>query len=152
MVDVLLKHHVEFVIVGAYAVIFHGNPRLTEDIDFLVRPTPENTRRLRSALQEFGSPVNIGRECLDPNEVIQIGLKPVRVDILASVTGVSTETIWARRTAGKFAGRDVSYIPLDLLIENKLAAGRPKDQLDVDNLRRVRAGGQSSAKKAREGG
>ncbi len=151
MVDVLLKYHVEFVIVGAYAAIFHGNPRLTEDIDFLVRPTPENTRRLRSALQEFGSPVNVERECLDPDEVIQIGLKPVRVDILASVSGVSTETIWARRTAGKFEGRDVSYIPLDLLIENKLAAGRSKDLLDVESLRRVQARGQGSTKEARKG-
>src|ERR1017187_5172793 len=116
MVNVLKKHQVEFVIVGAYAVTFHGNPRLTEDIDFLVRPTPDNTRKLRAALEEFGSPVRIEGDCLKPDEVIQIGVKPVRVDIIASVTGVATDDIWKRSVPGKFEGQDVLYISLDLLL------------------------------------
>ena len=138
MVDVLARHGVEFVIVGAYAVSFHGHPRLTEDIDFLIRPTPDNTKRLRAALEEFGSPVNIESDCLDPEEVIQIGVKPVRVDIIAAVTGVPTERIWKQRVAGKLAGRDVSYISFKLLLENKLATGRPKDILDAQSLQQVK--------------
>ena len=152
MVDVLRKHHVEFVIVGAYAVTFHGNPRLTEDIDFLVRPTPENTRKLREALEEFGSPVRIDGDCLKLDEVIQIGVKPVRVDIIASVTGVATEDIWKRRVAGKFEGRAVKYISLDLLLKNKLATGRPKDVLDAQNLKRVREHARRRPSKRRSAG
>ena len=138
MVDALNKHGVEYVIVGAYAVTFHGSPRLTEDIDFLVRPTIGNTRKLVAALKEFGSPAPIDGDCLRPDEVIQIGVKPVRVDILASVTGVPTEDIWKRRVHGQFDAREVSYISYDLLIKNKLAAGRPKDLLDVQNLKHVK--------------
>lgn len=138
MVDVLKKHDVEFVIVGAYAVTFHGSPRLTEDIDFLVRPTAFNTRKLRAALEEFGSPVVIDGDCFHPDEIIQIGIKPVRVDIIAAVTGVETDEIWKRRVPGRFEGREVAYISYDLLIENKLATGRTKDLLDVENLKRVK--------------
>ncbi len=139
MVDALNKHGVEFVILGAYAVTYYGSPRLTEDIDFLIRPTAGNTRKLRAALKEFGSPVVIEGECFNPDEVIQIGVKPVRVDIIAAVTGVSTEAIWKHRVPGRFGGRAVSYISYDLLLQNKLATGRPKDLLDVENLKRVRA-------------
>lgn len=146
MVDVLKKHGVEFVIVGAYAVTFHGSPRLTEDIDLLVRPTAENTRKLRAALREFGSPIDIVGDRLSPEDVIQIGVKPVRVDILATVTGVSTDEIWKRRVPGRFEGREVDFIAYDLLVENKLAAGRAKDLLDVENLKRVKAHGRGDPK------
>ena len=139
MVDVLNKHRVEFVIVGAYAVTFHGSPRLTEDIDFLVRPTVANTRRLRAALKEFGSPINLEGDRFKPNEIIQIGVKPVRVDMIAAVTGVATEEIWKHRVRGRFGGRVASYISYDLLVKNKLATGRQKDLLDVQNLNRVKA-------------
>ena len=137
MVDALNRHGVEYVIVGAYAVTFHGSPRLTEDIDFLIRPTTLNTRKLRLALKEFGSPVAIGGGRLKADAIIQIGVKPVRVDLIAAVTGVPTQKIWETRILGKFGGRDVSFISYDLLIKNKLATGRPKDLLDVRNLKRV---------------
>lgn len=138
MVDCLNKQGVEFVIVGAYAVTFHGSPRLTEDIDFLVRPTTENTRRLKSALRDFGSPVKIKDERLNPHTVIQIGVKPVRIDIIASITGVKTDAIWEKRIAGRFGGREVFYVSYELLLKNKIAVGRSKDLLDAENLKRVR--------------
>ncbi len=139
MIAAFERHHVDFVIVGAYAVGFHGYPRTTDDIDFLVRPTPENGKSLDAALKDFGAPISISEDDMKPDRIIQIGVKPVRIDLITGVEGVSVDEIWATRVKGRFAGREVHFISFDCLLKNKHATGREKDKLDAASLERLKA-------------
>jgi hypothetical protein len=91
---------VEFVIVGAYAVAFHGAPRASGDIDVFVRPSPENATRVLSALARFGAPLEAaGLTAVDftrPGTVYQIGLPPRRIDVMTEISGLTFDEAWAR--------------------------------------------------------
>ena len=129
-------HGVDYAIVGAYALAFHGAPRYTGDIDLLVRPEISNAQRIIAALMEFG----LGSDDLPveqfthPEQVIRIGVTPVRVDILTSLTGVSWEEVAAHRVMGRYADLDVPYIGREQFIANKRACGRAKDLGDLDAI------------------
>jgi hypothetical protein len=135
---------VEFVIVGAYALAFHGAPRASGDIDLFVRPGPANARRVLEALIRFGAPLDAaGVTAADferPGTVYQIGLPPRRIDILTEISGVTFDEAWVSRVTGEVDGRTVSFIGRAALLKNKAAAGRPQDLADVDRLRRLRPG------------
>ena len=127
---------VEYLIVGGFAVAFHGHPRYTGDIDFLIRPTQENAERVLAALENFGFG-GIGLEVEDfmkPGSVVQLGRAPNRIDILTSITGVSFETAWSSAIESTLDGLTVRFIGRETLIENKRASGRPKDLGDVAAL------------------
>ena len=130
---------VEFVVVGAYALSFHGAPRASGDIDIFVRPTPGNAAKVWRALLAFGAPLSaagvVEADFEKPDLVYQIGLPPRRVDVLTSISGVSFDEAWASRVAATVAGRTVHFIGRDMFIRNKLAAGRPKDLADAARLR-----------------
>ncbi len=131
------KHGVEFVIVGGYAVSFHAKPRYTKDIDVLVRSTRDNAKRLLAALTEFGFG-NVGLAIDDftlDGVIVQLGRPPNRIDLLTSISGVSFESIWEHRCAGKFGDVHVDYIGREELIANKESVARPQDLLDVKWLR-----------------
>jgi predicted nucleotidyltransferase len=134
--------HVEFMIVGGYAVAHHGHVRATKDIDVFVRPTRENAVKVVRALEAFGAPLaalNIGLDDFaTPGRVIQLGVPPLRVDLLTAVTALDFEK--ASQTTGRLEvdGRSVAVIGLDALLENKRAAGRPQDLADADRLERLR--------------
>ena len=137
-VECLNSNKVEYLIVGALAVSWHGFPRYSGDIDFLVRPDLENSQRIRNALAQFGFGV-LDIETSDltsPGKVIQLGYEPNRIDLLTSITGVSFEEAWATRVAGDLDGLPVSFIGRDALLRNKDATGRSKDRIDADQLRR----------------
>lgn len=127
---------VEFVVVGAYAVAFHGAPRFTGDLDVLVRPTLENGRRLIAAIREFGFPA----DAIDPDQiasgtkVIQMGVEPVQIHVMSALSGVAWDEAWAGRVTGRFGDRDVPFIGRAELLRNKRAAGRLKDLADVEAL------------------
>lgn len=122
-------------IVGAFAVAYHGYPRDTADFDLLVRPVPPNAKKLEAALRLFGfSDADIQESDLQPKRMIQLGRKPLRIDFLTSVTGVDSDELWEKRIKGSFVGRDVFYISRECLIKNKRATGRPKDAADVHFL------------------
>ena len=129
---------VEYVLVGAYALAFHGVPRATGDIDVLVRPTPANAERTWRALRAFGAPLaSAGVEPQDfalPDIVYQIGLPPRRVDILTSISGVSFEEAWESRETADLDGTPVYFLGRQALIANKRATGRLKDLADVETL------------------
>jgi hypothetical protein len=131
---------VEFLIVGAFAVAYHGVPRATGDIDVFVRPSPENARRVFDGLVRFGAPVASSgvtpKDFETPGIVYQIGQPPRRIDILTEISGVSFEEGWATRRTEQLEGRDVHFIGREELLRNKEAAGRPKDLADVSRLRR----------------
>ena len=129
-------HHVEYMIVGGYALAFHGSPRYTGDIDLFVKPDPENARRILAALTEFGFG-SVGLETTDfdhPNQVVQLGVPPVRVDIITSITGVSWEEAYSGREKGSYGDIPVHYIGRDAFLANKRAIHRKKDMADVEAL------------------
>jgi Nucleotidyl transferase of unknown function (DUF2204) len=130
---------VEFVIVGAYALAFHGAPRASGDIDLFVRPALENAQRVFDALARFGAPLEAaGMTAPDfaaPGAVYQIGLPPRRIDILTTISGVTFDEAWASRSTAEVEGRTVSFIGREALLKNKLATGRPKDTADAARLR-----------------
>ena len=129
-------HQVEYMIVGGYALAFHGAPRYTGDIDIFVRATSENARRILTALDEFGFG-SLGLTVEDfesPDNVVQLGVPPVRIDLITSITGVSWEDALTDCVDGKYGGLPVKYIGLDEFISNKRATGRKKDLSDLEAL------------------
>ena len=130
------EHKVDYIIVGAYALAFYGAPRYTGDIDILVKPDAVNARRVITALEEFGFG-SVGLTATDftsPDKVIQLGMPPVRVDILTSITGVTWEEVFLGRVEGKYGGIPVAYIGREQFISNKKALGRKKDLADLEAL------------------
>ncbi|MBA3397060.1 MAG: hypothetical protein H0T89_30805 [Deltaproteobacteria bacterium] len=124
---------VEYIVVGAFAVAAHGNPRATGDIDIWVRPTRENAARVLSALRAFGAPLfdlSID-DLVDEQTVFQIGVAPVRIDILTGIDGVSFDQAWPRRVIADLGTSRQPVLSLVDLAANKRAAGRPKDLVDL---------------------
>ena len=129
-------HKVDYIIVGSYALAYHGAPRYTGDIDILVRPNPENAQHILHALNEFGFS-SIGLTIDDftnPDKIVQLGAPPVRIDIITSLTGVSWEEAAAGRVEGKYGDVIVCYIGKNEFVSNKQAIGRKKDLADIEAL------------------
>jgi hypothetical protein len=129
---------VRFVVVGAYAMAVHGQPRATGDLDVWTEATPENAQRVYRALKEFGAPLHQVTEAdfASPGIVFQIGLPPRRIDILTAIDGVEFCIAWSARVAAKYGDARFDVIGKADLIANKRATGRPKDVLDADVLER----------------
>ncbi len=136
-IESLLSHGVEFVVIGGYAVAAHGRPRYTGDIDFFVRKTAENARRIVSALHEFFGPLPEIKEenFLDDDRMSQFGLEPLRIDFLVHIKGVDFDTVWKNRVMIRHAGIDIPFISLTDLIVNKRATARGKDLIDLGLLK-----------------
>ncbi len=132
----LSSERAEFLIVGAYAVMAVTEPRYTKDLDVWIRPTRTNARRVYRALEKFGAPLsNLRVSDLERRGIIfQIGIEPVRVDILTSVDGIEFEPARARATPGKYGEADIAFLSVADLIKNKRRVGRPQDLLDVAKL------------------
>lgn len=130
------EHKVEYIIVEAYALAFHGAPRYTGDIDILVKPDAPNAQRILAALDEFGfGSVGLkAEEFENPDKVIQLGVPPVRVDIVTSITAVSWEEAYSGRVEGKYGDVAVYFIGREQFILNKRALGRKKDLADLEAL------------------
>lgn len=123
-------------IIGAYALAFHGAPRYTGDIDIFVKPDAVNAQRIIAALDKFGfGSVGLRTEDFQSaDQVIQLGVPPVRVDIITSITGVSWEEAFLGRIEAKYGDIPVHYIGRDQFILNKRALGRKKDLADLEAL------------------
>jgi hypothetical protein len=127
---------IEYLIIGGYAVAFHGSPRFTADLDILVHPSAEQVSRTLDALKEFGFPTqDLSPEYLLTQEkILQLGRVPMQVHVMTNITGVSWKTAWASRQPGKYGDVAVLFIGREALITNKRAAGRAKDLADVEAL------------------
>lgn len=122
--------------VCGYALAFHGAPRFTGDLDLLVKPDTANAQRILAALEAFGF-ASVGLTPSDferPDQVVQPGVPPVRIDLITSITGVSWDEAFAGRTAGRYGDLPVDYIGREQFITNKRATGRPQDVADLEVL------------------
>lgn len=132
------REGVEYVLVGAYALAFHGSPRATGDIDVFVRPTADNAERTWRALNVFGAPLAAANvqpsDFASPGIVYQVGLPPRRIDILTQISGLTFEQAWESRVLAEVDGHEVPFLGRAALIANKRASGRLKDLADVERL------------------
>jgi len=141
-IGLLNSNAVEYMIVGAFAVAWHGYPRFTADIDFFVRSSMRNAHAILGALEDFGFG-GLDIEASDfccPEQVIQLGLPPNRIDLITSIAGLSFEDAWEGRVEGFIDNLPVPFIGLEDLIQNKESTGRPKDLGDAEELRKRRPG------------
>ncbi len=129
-------HNVEYVVVGAHALAHHGVVRATKDIDVYVRPSPANSERILAALDAFGfGGIGLTREDFQkPNQVIQLGHAPIRIDLITSIAGVAWEQAAAGQCQGNYGGMPVPILGRADLIASKKAAGRLQDLADVERL------------------
>ncbi|MCB9385277.1 MAG: nucleotidyltransferase [Bryobacterales bacterium] len=129
-------HNVEFLIVGAHALAVHGVVRATKDLDIWVRPSSKNARKVLAALQSFGAPLYdlTIDDLATPGLIFQIGIEPVRIDILTLVDGLVFEAAWSCKSQVSFEGEPVNVLSREDLIRNKRAAGRPRDLADISQL------------------
>ena len=128
---------VRYLVVGGYAVAMHGHPRYTKDIDIWIDPTLANGKRLVRALTDFGfASLGLTVEVFTQREqVIQLGYPPNRIDLLTDLVGVTFRSCYRRRVLMTFDGLSIPVIDVASLRSNKLAAGRPQDLADADNLK-----------------
>jgi hypothetical protein len=143
LLRVFAAHDVRFLVVGAYALAVLGRPRATGDLDVWIDARPANARRTFAALKEYGAPLHELRvdDLAAPGVVFQIGLPPLRIDILTAIDGVRFADAWPRRIPADFDGVHVAVIGREDFLTNKRATGRLKDRADAERLdprRRVR--------------
>ena len=134
--ELLNSRGVDYVIVGAQSLAFHGRPRHTGDLDILVRPTPDNARLLLALLNQFGFEQSSFKETdfLEPEQIIQLGRVPNRIDLLTSLTGVAPDEAFDAKVSAIIDGIPVFILGKDALIRNKRAVGRPQDLADLSAL------------------
>lgn len=127
---------VEYLVIGAHAVMFYARPRFTKDLDVWVRPTQENAARVWEALGKFGAPLEgvTTDDFVDRQMVYQIGVEPNRIDIMMSTPGVEFEEAWQNRSQSRYGGVPIAIIGSTELIKTKKTTGRPQDLLDADEL------------------
>ena len=127
---------VRYLVVGAYAVAYHSDPRFTQDFDVWVEPTAENAARVWRALERFGAPLGgVSRADFAKEEMVyQMGVEPNRIDIIMGIDGVSFPTAWRNRISALLGEIPVHVLGKSDLIRNKRASGRPQDLLDLRRL------------------
>jgi hypothetical protein len=135
-VELLNSNGVEYLVVGATALAHHGIPRFTGDLDILLRNTAENGSRVERLLRDFGFG-DLGLRAQDftnSYQVVQLGVAPLRIDLLTSISGVTFEEAWAGRVSAIVDGVKMNLIGRKELIENKKATRRPQDMADLKAL------------------
>jgi len=130
------RHKVRYLIVGGLAFIYHAKPRYTKDIDLWIDSEHDNVRRANRALVEFGSPSLLTVE--DPDEILQLGVAPNRIDILRETIALDFAEVWAQRIEGRYGTAPANWIDLDSLLAIKSAIDHPRHQEDARVLRAVR--------------
>lgn len=139
-VELLNVHDVRYLVIGGYAVNLHGYPRYTKDLDFWIWLNEKNIDNLLVALKAFGfGAMGLNNaDFTDPNNVIQLGYEPYRIDILVSLEGMIFEQCFEQRSVANFEGTSLNYLNIDDLIKAKLNAARPQDLADADKLQKLK--------------
>jgi len=132
----LNDNHVRYLVIGGYAVALHGYPRYTKDIDIWIDMSPDNAAKMVRALKQFGFG-SLGLKAADflvPDQIIQLGYPPNRIDLMTTPPGVDFETCYASRLKVVIDDVTVNFIDLENLKKSKQAAGRLQDLADLENL------------------
>ena len=129
-------HSVEYLVVGGYALAFHGAPRNTGDIDVWVKPDKINAGRILAALDDFGfGSLNLSaNDFIHPDKIIQLGYSPARIDLITSISGVSWDDANKNKVPGNYGHIKINFIGLNEFIKNKKATGRLQDLADLERL------------------
>lgn len=125
-----------YLVVGGYAVIKHTEPRYTKDLDLWVSPDIENAKKVYSALQDFGAPLEgvTVEDFTDASIVYHMGRAPARIDFLMGLKGLNFENSWTNRVEAEFGDVATQFLSSQDLIINKRLVGRPQDLMDVESL------------------
>ncbi|HSI72421.1 MAG TPA: hypothetical protein VK934_04530 [Fimbriimonas sp.] len=140
LIDSFNENQVEYLVIGAHALAFHGLPRYTGDFDIWVKQSPENAKRIRTALQWVGFDLGAeGQERLThSHEMLILGSGPGHVEILTFDLGIDFDAAWSRKLIGLVAGLKLNFLSLEDFVAAKRFAGRRKDLADLDALRELR--------------
>ena len=132
----LNAHKVEYLLIGGYAVGYHGYPRATADMDIWIAMHPANAEKTVTVLKEFGfEPPELSPELfLKEWQIIRLGVPPVRIELATTISGVNFNECYAKRVQGVIDGVNVNLISINHLKINKKAAGRHQDLADLENL------------------
>lgn len=136
MLSAFNGHRVRYLVVGAHALASHGHARSTGDLDLWIDCSAANAKRVMNALKDFGAPLfDLTLDDLASEGIVfQVGIAPLRIDILTTISGVRFRSAWPRRVATTIDGIPINVIAREDLIRNKRSAGRPKDLIDVQTL------------------
>ena len=141
-IELLNSHGVDYLITGAWGLAVHAEPRMTGDLDIVLRCTPENATKLERVMSAFGfgntEPKLTSHDFLRSGEIIQLGYKPNRIDLLIDLFPVPFNEAWRKRLTLKFQGIPMHFLDRDSLIESKRVAGRDRDLIDIDKLEKTR--------------
>ena len=132
-------NNVRYLVIGGYAVIQHAEPRFTKDLDLWISTDPSNARAVYQSLKNFGAPLTDLTEAdfAEEGYFYQMGVPPVRVDVLMGIPGIQFEEAWDRRVEVDFDGLSIPFISRLDLITAKLASGRPQDLIDAELLAQI---------------
>ncbi len=138
-IELLNKNKVRYLIVGGYAYSYYVEPRFTKDIDFLIESTEENAQKILQTLKDFGfESIKLGpSDLLEPDQIIQLGIAPLRIDLITSISGTNFKDAWKNKTIGKYGDTKAFFISKFDLIKNKKATGRKQDLADVEKLEKI---------------
>lgn len=137
-IELLNLHHVDYMIVGAHALAYHGRPRHTGDLDIWIKPSNENASKMVAVLNDFGFG-SLGLkedDFLKDNYVTQLGYPPLRIDILNAISGVEFDQAYKNKVEGEIGDLKINFINVDEFIKNKEATGRKKDLGDIASLKK----------------
>ncbi len=134
--NLLNKKHIQYLLIGGYAVGYHGYPRATNDMDIWIATDPQTAMQMALALKEFGFETpQLSKELfLKENSIVRMGIAPMRIEILTTISGVKFEECFQKKIVDEIDGIEVNIISLKQLKINKKASGRHKDLDDFENL------------------
>lgn len=140
LLKIFNANHVKYLVIGGYAVVQYAEPRYTKDLDLWISTDTTNAVAVYKSLREFGAPLAGLTEAdfAEEGYFYQMGVPPVRVDILMGIPGAVFEQAWQKRIEVDFDGLMVAFISRDDLIAAKLASGRPQDLIDAQMLANLR--------------
>ena len=138
-IKLLHRHQVDYMVVGGYALAFHGKPRHTGDLDIWINSSEANAEKLVNAIHEFGL-ASLGltkNDFIQEGYVTQIGYPPLRIDILNTIDGVKFEEAFLNKLQVDVNGTGINYIGLKDFIDNKTASGRSQDIADLKEIKKI---------------
>ena len=138
-IELLNNNNVRYLIIGGFAYSCYAEPRYTKNIDIFIESSRTNAENLLNAIRDFGfEKIDLkNKDFLEPDQVIQLGIEPLRIDILTSIKGVTFKSAWGNRKIYGYGDIKANFISKQDLIKNKRALGRTQDLADIEKLEKI---------------